>query len=440
MFVHRLPAQLPFSLHALVAEAKRRARRRRVLLAVAVITLAGGVSGVVAATHPFGWLRSSATATDYRPGGLVLGTGGGAVSSFSPAGVFDVSAVSRGMAWIVGQVAWRWDGTTWSAVPLPAQAVLTSVAAAAPNDVWAVGNRDSDGNDRPLIEHWDGTRWSVIKVPGLPGAAMVSVSAAAPDDVWALGRTWHPTGLVLLHWNGRTWRTQSVPPTRPEFAVDKVVATGASSVWLVPDSKASVEYWNGEHWRVVPPPFGPHDGIADFSATGWNDAWAVGSYGVGGNAEEKYSRPLAAHWNGSTWTITPVPDVTGDNDAELDSVVALGPNDAWAIGQSQQLTISGNQTTGGGLRGLIVHWDGSRWTATPESGVPRLARPSGIAAAPDGSAWAIGNCGSDNVVLGWNGASWAVVPHPPDVSWTQIVPRRQQRRELRSCAGVGSGG
>src|SRR5205823_5924533 len=106
----------------------------------------------------------------------------------------------------------------------------------------------------------------------------------------------------------------------------------------------------------VSPPFGLHDPLADFSATGWNDAWPVGSYGAGGNEYEKYSYPLAAHWDGSGWTITPVPNLFGDNDAQLDSVVAAGRGDAWAIGESQHIEINGNELIGGHVQPLIVHW------------------------------------------------------------------------------------
>jgi hypothetical protein len=42
---------------------------------------------------------------------------------------------------------------------------LNSVAAIAPDDVWAVGNgtdsNDADNTD-PAFEHWDGTQWSLV--------------------------------------------------------------------------------------------------------------------------------------------------------------------------------------------------------------------------------------------------------------------------------------
>ncbi|HYS44322.1 MAG TPA: hypothetical protein VEM32_10130, partial [Geobacteraceae bacterium] len=45
-----------------------------------------------------------------------------------------------------------------------------SVAALAPDDVWAVGSRQpSFAEFQPLIEHWDGTAWSVVPGPYLNG-------------------------------------------------------------------------------------------------------------------------------------------------------------------------------------------------------------------------------------------------------------------------------
>ena len=430
--------RLPFSLHALVAEAKRRARRRRVLLAIVAIALGGGGAGAVYATHPFGWLESSsATAADYQQGGVAVGSGG--PPSFSSADLSSVSALSRTSAWTLGSVAWQWDGSGWRAVPLPpaGRAMLNAVAAVAPDDVWAVGE-SGQGQTSPLVEHWNGMRWSVVGIPHFSFAALSSVSVVGPRNVWALGMAWDPAQPLLLHWNGHRWLRQAVPWYRDGVELGKIVATGSSSVWILSEGSPSIlEHWDGSQWQAVPQPFGEHDPIGDFSATGWNDAWAVGSYRTGPSRGYGYSHPLAAHWDGSTWTITPVPDVRGHNDTELDSVAAAGRHDAWAIGQSQHLELGDHSVSAGGLQALLVHWDGRRWSITPGSGLAGV-NPHGITVAKDGSAWAVGDCGNDSVVLGWNGASWKVVPHPRDLRWNADVPASQRRR-LKSCASGASG-
>src|SRR4051794_10218377 len=72
-------------------------------------------------------------------------------------------------------------GLGWRIVPNPApNGFLYDTAATAPNDVWAVGNV----NSQTLTLRWDGIGWSRVPSPSLPGFAshLMSVSAASADD------------------------------------------------------------------------------------------------------------------------------------------------------------------------------------------------------------------------------------------------------------------
>jgi hypothetical protein len=431
----------PFSLHALVAEAKRRARRRRVLLLVALIALGGAAGGAVVVTHPFGWLQPSASAAEYRPGGLVTCGGCAAIGVGAPP--VTVSAAPGGATWAVGTgVAWRWDGRAWQNVPLPSVAGtnLRSVAASGPHDAWAVGYRESEQGvySSPAIAHWNGVRWSVGALPGLTAATLSSVSAAGPHDVWAAGvistaksdrEFWRKAQPLLLHWDGVAWRRQSLPWATPRMSIDKVVATGQSSVWVVPSAgqrQPLLEHWNGSVWRAVPAAFGRKDPVVGFSALSGSDAWAVGSYATDANGGEG-SRPLAAHWNGSTWRFTPVPSNPTHNTL-LANVVAVRDDDAWAVGETQQT--GPNEAFGPTL--VLLHWDGSSWTVTPGSAQSYFFASPTIAASANGNAWAITNCGDDNIVLGWNGARWTTVPHPRDQRW--LMHGTLTKGPIKSCA------
>jgi hypothetical protein len=60
-------------------------------------------------------------------------------------------------------LAEHFNGTSWRVVPTPAlNAALSSVAGAAGNNVWAVGDQAQGSSNTTLIEHWDGTAgpWS----------------------------------------------------------------------------------------------------------------------------------------------------------------------------------------------------------------------------------------------------------------------------------------
>jgi hypothetical protein len=103
--------------------------------------------------------------------------------------------------------------------------------ALAANNVWAVRERRvSTGAARlgeyrgvTLIEHWDGTSWRLVHSPdatndAYSGNQLVAVTAAAPDDLWAVGeydrrvRRYNGNGVLPSrvtalseHWDGTAW-------------------------------------------------------------------------------------------------------------------------------------------------------------------------------------------------------------------------------------------
>jgi hypothetical protein len=98
-------------------------------------------------------------------------------------------------------------GLHFVASPTVARSILTATTAIAPNDIWAVGFANLAPNPQQLLaEHWNGSSWSVVPTPNPAGAAGGSqfhgVAAAASNDVWAVGQTltfdnttgypWHP--------------------------------------------------------------------------------------------------------------------------------------------------------------------------------------------------------------------------------------------------------
>ena len=71
---------------------------------------------------------------------------------------------------------------------------------------------------------------------------------------------------------------------------------------------------------------------------------------------------LTLRWSGSQWTVVPSPS-PGSNFLDLNGVVSLSANDAWAVGVYD---VSGNWRT------LTMHWDGTAWTDDAASGSDTL--------------------------------------------------------------------
>src|SRR5947199_2059424 len=166
---------------------------------------------------------------------------------------------------------------------------LSSVAAVADNDVWAVGWAFSAQLNayRTVTEHWNGTRWSLVRSPNATNGYnfLNGVAVVAANDVWTVGQ---PA-------NGSTYSTL-------------------------------VEHWNGVAWSIIPSPnFAGNSNILEaISVVSANDIWAVG-YSSDSNFN---NHPFTIHWNGATWSIVPSPSVNDDIRFAVDAVAS---NDIWAL-------------------------------------------------------------------------------------------------------------
>jgi hypothetical protein len=188
---------------------------------------------------------------------------------------------------------------------------------------------------------------------------LIQVDASATSDVWAIGRYWTPPA-------------STTPP--------------------VP----FVERWNGRRWALV---VGPDDKqnahYEDIRVFGRNDAWIVGT--------DEHAHPLAAHWDGTRWSVSKVPNPTPNPRNEplvISAIAGHSSRDLWAVG-----------TIAEDVGALTMHWDGRMWKEYPNplhgQGVNTL---QDVAVPRKGGAWAVGYRPTGNAVLRWSGSPWALVP------------------------------
>jgi hypothetical protein len=131
------------------------------------------------------------------------------------------------------------------------------------------------------------------------------------------------------------------------------------------------------------------------------------------------------------WRTSYVSADTGYDDFVLDSVAAVGKNDAWAVGSRQDgskwraVAIPGGagslQVVGGSSPGDVWvfgftvhgvpaawHWNGKAWTS-----VSTGFRVSGVTVLSANDAWVVGGDESGRgAALHWNGRTWRTVPMP----------------------------
>lgn len=125
---------------------------------------------------------------------------------------------------------------------------LTAVSGTASNDIWVVGQGKGffATQTSAKIRHWDGNRWtqklcfasSASNPPdgyegeGAPDSYITGVAAAASNDVWAVGAL--GSGPMILHWDGRAWTAVTHPRAFPNTASLRAVANvRGGSAWSV---------------------------------------------------------------------------------------------------------------------------------------------------------------------------------------------------------------
>jgi hypothetical protein len=133
--------------------------------------------------------------------------------------------------------------------------------------------------------------------------------------------------------------------------------------------------------------------LVSVSAISATDVWAVGLNGQ--------HHTLVEHWNGSVWQRVASPD-PGRRDNALNAVVAIAPDNVWAVGTFG----SANPAA------LVLHWDGSAWQRTRLPYAARHAFLMDLTAISANDVWAVGVSGNDTTTrtLHYNGATWKLVP------------------------------
>jgi hypothetical protein len=304
----------------------------------------------------------------------------------------------------------------------PQYSSLESVSADSATDAWAVGwsEATSGGTQLALTEHWNGTAWKVVSAPslGTDGGVLNGVTALSPTDVWAVGVAWTTSGAsrvpgqtVILHWNGHSWTQVTSPdPSTDSNELTSVTAISADDIWAVgqdgtyssPDAASLILHWNGTAWTQVASPDPstgtyPDNNLTGVSGDSASDVWAVGYYQSSSLAEAT----LVLHWNGTAWTQVTSPDPADYYDI-LQSVSAVSPTDAWAVGYDGALSGSASQS-------LVLQWNGSTWSqvTSPDPGAT-YNELDGVSADAATDAQTVGASGDPRYTIEaqWNGSTW----------------------------------
>jgi hypothetical protein len=321
-----------------------------------------------------------------------------------------VSAASLNDAWAVGAyypsssnvlatLAHHFDGTRWTAFPLPnvgaQENVLYAVSMPTSGRAWAVGYFvNGRFQQQTLIEHFNGAVWSVVPSPS-PGALqniLFGVAAITDSDAWAVGAEQDANGLwhtLTEHWNGSAWSVVSAVDAGSSgnqfyalkaLATDDVYAVGQQSGAGFP-SQALVEHWNGKSWSVVSSPSDASASALPLGITATSST--VTFVGEQETDTAPYTTYVAAGAPGSESIQTTPNAGTGEND--LFAVTTAADGSTWTVGWDIN-TSTGNHDP------LILQGKHGAWSLvlSPSLGAGTDTGFAAITAIPGGGMWAVG--------------------------------------------------
>jgi hypothetical protein len=282
-------------------------------------------------------------------------------------------------------LALHWNGAAWTGVPTPNPSwpgadyfTLEDVIGTSPTQVWAVGDAEDFASlkSTTLIERWNGSAWKIVPSPN-PGGAnlpnrLSAVATTTSQGTWAVGAAGFPEHSLSLRYRGWRWRNVPNACGAPLNGVDIV---SADDVWAVGTNTTC--HFDGSIWSIIasPQPRPQYAEIAyiltDVSSTSSTDVWASG-YRVVEQNESYVDQSIVEHWDGTAWTLTTI--VPGQS---LNAVDALARSDVWAVGTD-------------GIRGLVVHFDGTSWNVVPSPTPGDSGALADVAAESANHLWADG--------------------------------------------------
>jgi hypothetical protein len=146
----------------------------------------------------------------------------------------------------------HFDGSRWSEMETPGFGTfptITNMAGTSATDVWALGIRPPTCEDceveDALLLHYDGQGWSGSLT--VHSGYFWGIWAAAPNDVWVVGEN-DESNAYVWHYDGSTW-THGEPLSTSEDRLFDVWASSGSDVYAV--GPTSLLHYDGTRWRKI---------------------------------------------------------------------------------------------------------------------------------------------------------------------------------------------
>ncbi|HEX2071712.1 MAG TPA: hypothetical protein VHF90_08725 [Thermoleophilaceae bacterium] len=440
-----------------------------------------------------GWSRETAPLPSGAADGRLTGVSCSSASSCTAVGVRSDLANST-----VNDRAFAlaWDGSSWSAQSMPVPSGSKYHAdlevSCYPSGCIAVGSHEvsvTGGSARKSLGFkWNGTTWTLLTLPAPTGATSNGLSDIDCPSAFACRAIgWYTSSgqrhVMLMHHQLGSWTAQTGPAvsgaswneaTQISCGAGTCVAVGE---WF--DSALEIRkpfvirgpFASGGAWSVdaVTVPSGAtRSGLSGVSCPS-TSCVAVGSYVNPAGVEV----PFAQTWNGSSWSSSSVGTAAATTASDLDDVSCTSASACLAVGTGAfssgdffvaseldggSWSAAGNglfetEATGVSCTGPTAcvslrssdagptarTWNGDRWAPMPA--LPAVAGSSleALSCSASDACTAVGSKNSEDDVLveRWNGSQWAVQSAPTPSGSTEAVLQDVSCASSTACVAVG---
>lgn len=310
-------------------------------------------------------------------------------------GIALIDATSSEDVWAAGfgGVLAHWDGTQWEQVSLPqtlAVGPFRDIEMLSNNEGWLLGDNHNCGragcSGGPAVLHYSGGVWAEINPPSDANVwvGLNGLSITPSGEVWTTGAN-NDENVVYRYSNG-SWQSWAISDALSLFNIEMLSPTEGWVTGRTQQGTPAIWVWDKGSWKV------------EYQGRFVNDLQAVeGHVWAVGRADTVLSRSIA---DGS-WSQQRGGPVTDDL-REVDTTVASGPDEFWAIGEgpTRHFTLP--------TRYYILHHSGGTWTTTHLITTEKPLLVLGARAAPGidmlspqhGWAWV------GNKVFKYDGSGW----------------------------------
>jgi hypothetical protein len=286
-----------------------------------------------------------------------------------PSGEFDqlLAEIWGGSTWSTVPVPNAFNGNRFD-----------GVSCASPKMCMAVGEQDTNTGNTTLAEIWDGSTWTIVPGPSLSSNSNELMDVSCISSTACTGVGYANNDTLIETWNGTNWTVVPSPNASPGqgsllIGVSCTSATACTAVGRYSENHTAIlqtliETWDGSTWTIVPSPNATtlSNILSSVSCTSATACTAVGLYSQPAQSGSVY-QTLIETWDGTSWTIVPSPDANTLNN-QLAGVSCASATACTAVGIYT--------TSAGTANNLVETWDGTNWTVVP---VPNPSSDNGNA-------------------------------------------------------------